>query len=212
MLDNKTRLNSSIRDAVVNNALKSSGYFDEQKKLIEDRAAFASKVHGLVLEKTGVTQERLDAEWLRLQETETPYISTSASQNSYINVNLNGITVQLPFNGGEQTHNCTFIAPAWGEGSIQRWVPMQRQNLTDESLKQEYLALEARKNANKEKHDKLEPTVRAVLRSVGTVGKLLESWPEAAELLPDEVVKTSGTGLAIIPADLNALCGVPSPK
>lgn len=212
MLDNKTRLNAGIRDAIVRNALTSSGYWEEEKQLVEDRAAFANKVHALVLEQTGVSEAILDKVWSGLTKKNELYIATAESKNSYFNVNISGIAVQLSFNGSEKTHHDSHIAPAWGEGSLQRWVPRQRQNIADAALKDEFLALEARQNSNDEKHEKIDTTVRAVLRSVNTVGKLLESWPEASELLPDEMVRVSGTGLAIIPADLNALCGVPSPK
>lgn len=212
MLDNKTRLNAGIRDAIVKNALTSSGFYTERKQLVEDRAAFAAKVHAMVMEHTGVTEAILDKVWSGLTKKNELYIATSESKNSYINVNISGLTVQLAFNGAEQSHHNTHIAPGWGEGSLQRWVPRERQNIADAALKDEFLALAARQKSNDEKHEKIDTTVRAVLRSVNTVGRLLESWPEAAELLPDEVVQVSGTGLAIIPADLNALCGVPSPK
>lgn len=210
MLDKKTRLNAGIRDAIVSNALTSSGYWAEQKQLVEDRAAFATKVHATVLAQTGVTEDSLDAQWQNTQDNDSMYIYSSDSKNSHFRLNLSGLDVILNFNGGFNCHDTTHIAPGWGEGSLQWWIPRERQTVADAALKDEFLALAARQDANTEKRTRIDTTVRAVLRSVNTVGKLLESWPEAYELLPDEMVRVSGTGLAIIPADLNALCGVPS--
>ena len=212
MLDKKTRLNSAIRDQIVKNALTSSGYFSEQKQLVEDRAQFAAHVHSLVLAKDGVTEDGLDKELAKLKANSSSYISASESKSTWMRVNLAGISVDLNFNGAEHSHHSTHLGSSYGDGSVIRWVPRNRPDIADQVLKQDFLDLAARQTKNTENKDRIESTVRAVLRSVSTVGKLVESWPEAVELLPDELVAVSGTGLAVIPADLNALCGIPSTK
>ena len=95
---------------------------------------------------------------------------------------------------------------------MQKWVPRNRPNIADQVLKDEFMGLAARQQANEDKKASIDSTVRAVLRSAATIGKLLEAWPEAVELLPDEIVQTTKTGLAIIPENLNSLVGIPSPK
>lgn len=212
MLDKKTRLNSAIRDQVVKNALNSSGYFFEEKQLVEDRAEFAARVHSIVLAKDGVTEDGLDRELAKLKASSSSYISASETKNTWMRVNLSGISVDLSFNGAQHSHHSTHLGESWGEKSLMRWIPRDRPDIADQDLKQEFLDLATRQTKNTENRDRIESTVRAVLRSVSTVGKLLESWPEAVELLPDELVTISGTGLAVIPADLNALCGIPSAK
>ena len=114
MLDKKTRLNETIRNQIVVNALKSSGCFAEGKQLVEDRAAFAVKVHALVLSNAGLTEEGLDKEWLRVSENDNDYIYSSDSKNSWMRVNLAGVTVDLCFNGAESSNYNTHLGDGWG--------------------------------------------------------------------------------------------------
>ncbi|MEN9533328.1 MAG: Nucleotide modification associated domain 5, partial [Pseudomonadota bacterium] len=56
----------------------------------------------------------------------------------------------------------------------------------------------------------IEKSVTAALANIHSDTKLLKVWPEAAELLPNEIQKVQLPALPT--ADLNALIGLPSEK
>jgi hypothetical protein len=69
----------------------------------------------------------------------------------------------------------------------------------------------ARQDALIAKQTELTDTLKAKLKSLRTVGALLDNWPDAAELLP-ESLKQKGRDIALAPETLNAICGIPSVK
>lgn len=74
------------------------------------------------------------------------------------------------------------------------------------------MELDAEQEAINRKKTTFDATLDAVLKNARTVKQLLTAWPDAKELLPEDIQRATGTALAINPAELNAICGIPSGK
>lgn len=209
MLDNKTRLNTPIRQAVVAKALETSGVLEEEKLLIELRAELASKICKYAMDKEGHTEASIRK--LVDNSNESAFISIGTSNARYVSANLNGKSVQLQLNGQKDYRGKSHIEIKYpSEGGP--LVPYDRVDVSDASYWDDYFSLEQRQTAVEQQRKVIETTVAATLKRVTTVGKLLEVWPAAVDLLPAEYIESTGTALAIDPKALNALCGIPSNK
>lgn len=218
-LDNKTRLNSAIRQHIVNKALETSGVDAEDIKLIDDRAAFAEKVRAYCVKKAGFTDADLRAEYDRAVKAyendklrDFIYLSVSVNSGSF-RVNINGQTRDLRLDGasGRYYHEKTHIEiKSVGDGGP--IMPRDRINIASNDFMDEISALDERQKQNNARREEIQKTVEAAVKRVGTVGKLLEQWPAAEELLPKEYKENKATALALNAETLNALCGIPSDK
>ncbi|EIC4202418.1 hypothetical protein LAA48_004332 [Salmonella enterica subsp. enterica serovar Indiana] len=222
-LEINTRINNEIRSAIKAKAYVTSGIEQSKKALITKRAQFAEKVRQKTLEMCGVTEAELEAKYKALLATETEgsnqsdngagkfiQVSVYRNRDRYVHVAINGQNRYLYLNGstnGEDTH--IEIAKVEEGGP---WVNRYRILIADDSLLAELMSLDkdAADLANKEKT--FNNTLDAVLKNARTVKQLLTAWPEAKELLPDDLQKATGTALAINPEELNAICGIPSDK
>lgn len=218
MLNVKTRLNSNIRDAIVAKALVTSGLVAAQEKVIEDRSAFAEKILAMALEKAGVTQEDLRKQYqaaVKLAQAKSGgfiQVNVNIDSSGYFTAGINGQVRSFYLNGGkgygEKTH--IFVKKPEDGGPF---IPKDRPLFQDNALMDELSELDMRDKELAERRKELQDVVRASVSKAGTVGSLLKAWPEAAELLPDDYIPVdSGTGLALNPDTLNALCGIPSEK
>ena len=216
-----TRMNAEIRDAMIANALETSGIAQEQRQLIDDRSAFAWKVRQLELDRLGLTDEALQGIVAKIDKLNglggtfigvNIYQSNCSTSGSSLSVNLSGYAVDLYYNGskcGEYTHLNDAVKPVCDGGPFN--LRGGRLNVADLSYRDEFCSMVARQDALSAKQTELTDTLKAKLKSFRTVGALLENWPDAAELLP-ESLKEKSRDLALAPETLNAICGIPSGK
>ena len=216
MLDKKTRLNAVIREHIVNRALETSGVDAEDKQLIEDRAAFAEKVRQICLTKSGFTDKELRKQYELTQNSVSDpklnqWMRASVSTNvDSFDANINGQHRRMFMNGATESWKDTHVVSKRpSDGGV--LLPYARFDIADNDLADELNELDRRQKANNEKRKQINATVTAAVKQVSTIGKLLEAWPQAEELLPTEWQEAKkANSLALRAEDLNALCGIPS--
>lgn len=218
-----TRINNEIRSAIKAKAYVTSGIEQSKKALITKRAQFAEKVRQKTLEMCGVTEAELNAKYKAFLAADIE-ISNQAFNGvgKFIGVNvyrdrdrcvfvaINGQNRYLYLNGsvnGEDTH--IEITKVKDGGP---WVNRSRILISDDSLLAELMSLDKDYSDLESKEKTFNNTLDAVLKNARTVKQLLTAWPEAKELLPDDLQKATGKALAINPEELNAICGIPSDK
>ena len=222
-LELNTRMNNEIRAAIKAKAFSTSGIEAAKKELIEKRAALAEKVRHAAMAACGVTEEELNRRYTALKELAVS--SGSGSENSigkficadvyrdndrYCQVGINGQIRYFHLNGslnGEDTH--IKIAAVTDGGP---WVNRYRVLLADDALLAGVMELDTEQEALNRKETTFNSTLDTVLKNARTVKQLLTAWPEAKELLPQDMQRATSTALAINPAELNAICGIPSGK
>lgn len=222
------RLNTYIRDAMVEKAVQTSGIAEEQRRLVEQRADFAEALRQYALSKAKVTDADLRKAIQQLQkdfDSEKPLtdfltVSPSWSSSERANYNLQGMNIfvymdgRRPEDSRSWNYDKTHLTDAMEKqqkdylSSGYRFVPRSRPDIASAELADEFMALEAAQKAVDDKETSLRATVGAAIKKFRTVDSMLEQWPEAKDLLPKEL--QPGTGLAVSVADLNAICGIPT--
>ena len=210
-----THMNAAIREAMIEKALVTSGINERRLVLTQDRANFAEKVRQVLLGLGDVTDAMLDeraalvASW-NAHEYNIQYFNLYSSKDSYLDVNLNGMAIDLCFNGASHRHGDT---PLGKSAEFRRWVSYSRKDIADPALADEFMSLEKRGEDLKGEEQTLRSTLTAATKRFRTVEKMKEEWPASAELLPDDLpVVQAGTGVALAVDDLNAICGIPKDK
>ncbi|EAW4195719.1 hypothetical protein FFV02_22960 [Salmonella enterica] len=222
-LEINARINNEMRSAIKAKAYVTSGIEQSKKALITKRAQFAEKVRQKTLEMCGVTEAELDAKYKAFLAVEIGRsnqdfngvgkfigVNVHRDHGRYVFVAINGQSRYLYLNGsvnGEATH--IEIAKVEDGGP---WVNRSRILISDDSLLAELMSLDKDYSYLVSKEETFNNTLDAVLKNARTVKQLLTAWPEAKELLPDDLQKATCTALAINPEELNAICGIPSAK
>lgn len=223
------RLNTYIRDAMVEKAVQTSGIAEEHRRLVEQRADFAEALRQHALSKAKVTDADLRKAIQQLQkdfDSEKPLadfltVSPSWSSGERANYNLQGMNIYVYMDGRrppkdscswnyDKTHLTDGMEKQQKDyfSSGYRFVPRRRPDIASPELADEFMSLEAAQKAVDDKETSLRATVGAAVKKFRTVDSMLEQWPEAKDLLPKEL--QPGTGLALSVADLNAICGIPT--
>lgn len=210
-----THMNAAIREAMIEKALVTSGINERRLVLTQDRANFAEKVRQVLLGLGDVTDAILDeraalvASW-NAHEYNIQYFNLYSSKGSYLDVNLNGMAIDLCFNGARSRYDDSALGKS---AEFIRWVSYSRKDIADPALADEFMALEKRAEDLKGEEQTLRATLTAATKRFRTVEKMKEEWPASAELLPDDLpVVQTGTGVALAVDDLNAICGIPKDK
>lgn len=222
-LEFNTRINNEIRAAIKAKAFKTSGIEQQKLELIEKRAAFAEMVRQKTLEICGVTEQQLNEKYNALLAVETDgsngsenglgkflQVQVYRDRDRYVHVAINGQNRYLYLNGSENGGSTHIKIANVEDGGP--WVNRWRVLIADDNLLNELMLLDKASADLVSKERTFDSTMDAVLKSARTVKQLLTAWPEAKELLPDSIQKATSTALAINPAELNALCGIPSDK
>jgi len=211
-----THMNAGIREAMIEKALVTSGINERRLVLTQDRANFAEKVRQVLLGLGDVTDAILDERKALIEkwnnhEYNIQYINLyGSSKQSHLDVNLNGMAVDLCFNGASARNGDT---PLGKSAEFKRWVSYSRKNIADAALADEFMSLEKRAEDLKGEEQTLRATLTAATKRFRTIEKMKEEWPASAELLPDDLpVVQTGTGVALAVDDLNAICGIPKDK
>ena len=189
------KLTKHIRDAIVENALRKAGVYDQEAAYKADRVVWANAVAD---ESIGGAEAM---QLLDVANKKVAKIVAALPVHLQESVRLGPLTgsIVATFAG------CRHYINEW---DAQR--PAKNVSLAAEHpLSVAFFALENRKKDLDKKRGDLLSEVRAALNSVTTVARLLKVWPEAKELLP-----TSAAPAPQLPAirveHLNAAIGLPT--
>jgi len=193
-----TKLNTAIRDAIVNNACVKSGLDAQRQQITQDRVAWSNTVrrhhNGISDEEIEVITKAVMKAVNKLPDNmrrDTVHLTYTRSTES---ANIAGASVYLTYGEDKPT--------AQGKPTI----------TADNPLTQQFYDIETRSKACEDARADLRAQVRAMVNSVTTVKRLLDMWPEAAELMPDNLAPTKTNLPAVVVSDLNALIGLPTPE
>jgi hypothetical protein len=192
-----TRITAVLKDAIIKNAVAKSGVTAELEAIKTKRLSWAERVRIEVVggpekaaEYAKINAEALVAYSALPQEMKDH--SNIVGRRSSFYVNLAGLSVAVKLNGYSEA-------------------PNNRMSITAASpLCQEFHDIEAEEKTAVERGTIIENQVRATLDKFGTIKRLVEAWPEVAELLPPMTAETKSNLPAIQVADLNKLVGLPS--
>lgn len=223
LLNEKTRLNAQIRQNIITNAIESSGVNAEKRAIIDARAQFCEDVVAAELARLKLTQADIRARYDDLQkdnDIDDNFFGLSVGVNwanpggysTPVDANVCGMRLYLYPNGartsGKETHlkeeNTPHLRHPRDGGNF---YPKEDVTIADQAFADRWMAIEARQKAVDAKEHDVKQTLTASLAKFSTIGKLLAAWPEAKDLLPKELVVS--TGVALSADTLNALCGLP---
>ncbi|CDG21663.1 conserved protein of unknown function [Xenorhabdus poinarii G6] len=199
-------LTKDIKSEIVKNALIKAGIFEKDEQLYKDRANWAEKIR---IEAIGGENMEQDIQNV-LSEIKTlaAKIPEAVRENDmpvrdtyYIAINLAGSRVVAYFNGARarfDNRDCIF-----------KITPKGTTLLADNPLVNEFYALEKRYKELEIQRETITHNVEAALLKVRSVKRLLEEWPEAAELLPKSAAKAAPVP-AVRREALNTLIGLPT--
>lgn len=208
-----TRLTVSIKNKMVNKALVVAGVNKEFKSLIDRRAALANSIRIDCLggkdniEKISKHFEKISKlKDSGLIKNVSKYSSFYANSDFELNhINLGGMRITIQYSGqvcGYQerdkriTHD---IVPC--DNSVVY--------TADHDFTKEFLLIEGDYKDVCGKKEGIAAQVRATLNQFTTIKKLLESWPESKELIPDDVDEVKPKLPVVQVQDLNCLIGLP---
>lgn len=192
-----TRLTNDMRDKIVKNALIKAGWFDAQKAIEERRYDLGEAIRVETLggpekaEEYRLINENAGKIYAALPPAIRQY-NTQVSRGKQLNINLAGLSVTLTLRNYAEMY------------SGRRGIP------AESLLCQQFHDLDGDQKAHTEKGELITTNVRAVVEKMTTVKRLLDAWPEAAELLPVTVEKPKSQLPALVTADLNAMFGLPT--
>lgn len=213
-----TRLNNTIRQDIINNALKSAGLDKVEQEIIARRAKLAEDVR--LFSIGGPQAEKdLNAYLEKIQSIvdEIPEkikykianIDRICPRSSYrIMCNFAGRVAPLHFNGDDKD----FGNSIWnvGERVYKNFICVNsRVDISaDNPLNAEFNELENQANEFLGKRSDIREEVRAIVSSVNTTSQLLKIWPEAKDLLP-KVEKAQNTLPTVQVDSLNKMLNLP---
>lgn len=202
--ERKLRLTNQIKDQIVKAAIVKAGIPEQIEALRQRRAAWAESCRIAALgEKVAAHVEQVAEEVKRLLAALPVEVLSGGcgiNRRSSMHVNVAGVSAYARFNGSTNRQDEEISKPSLSCHTL----------LANDPLVDEFYAMESLQEGISSKRGSIESSVKAVLEKVSTDTKLVQVWPEAAELLPAPSQKKQ---LPAIPtSDLNALIGLPSGK
>ncbi|MDX7988629.1 hypothetical protein FE392_15035 [Xenorhabdus sp. 12] len=202
-------LTKEIKSLIVKNALAKAGIFEKEDKLFQDRADWAEKIRieaigGENMEQ-GVQDILSEMKKLATKIPEALREDMMPIRESLgIEINLAGSYVFACFNGARERYRSL-----GRREHVYKIAPNKTVLLADNPLVNEFYELEKRYNELENQRDDITNNVDAALLKVRSIKRLLEEWPEAAELLPKEMEKAAPVP-AVRRETLNTLIGLPT--
>ena len=200
------RMNNSIREQIIGNAVKKAGFPERAEAIRQRRAAWAEAVRidslggAEAAEAIEKLQDELNEIYQHIPKNLRKESLRLRTDYEIDYLNIAGLSYRMKFNGCQ---GCNGVEP------IYRICPNEHVLLADNPLTAEFHELHALQEQYNSELDNLRQSVRAAVESVTTTEKLLKLWPEAAELLPTEVApKHLLPALPVV--DLNKMIGLPS--
>ncbi len=207
-----TRLNNNIREQILANALVKSGVVERESKLRTRRADLAEncRLHAIggvegekkirdVIEKRKVMFKELNLKYSLYGR-----MTSSLCEDHRVYVAFGGMSTLLYFNG--ENSKC-------GE-SVYKSPTVDQRVLFDaeHELSTTFTEIEKESEIVKSLREQVTVNTNAVLKSVTTIKKLIEVWPESKELIPSKV----DTDISNLPSvdvnQLNTMIGIPTDK
>jgi hypothetical protein len=201
-------ITSSLKEQIIDNALAKAGIPKRKAALRAARVAWAERVRLAAIGGTEAEAEirkslkKIEAlaskfpEALRIKE---PHVRKDYD----IKLNLAGSTVFAFFNGNYCGYESTSPEHEW------KMTPAEFTLLADDPLVTEFYGFDALYKQIKSDEEDIRQNVSAALSKVRTVKRLLEEWPEAKELLPEDAPSVP-LPPAIRRETLNEMIGLPS--
>lgn len=190
-----TRLTTYIRDQIVSNALKKSGYTAAREAYNKRRAIWieACRVRSLGISEAEL--KSIKAAIKKLEDKLPSHLHSGRAlihTSSHLSINAAGESEWLDFPKMLPVSCCKLTLLQGDELVAER-----------ELLKAEDARLDAQLSS-------VRSAVRAAVNKPTTIKALLAAWPEAKELLPEQLAEAKTQLPAVQVADLNALVGLPS--
>ncbi len=202
-----TKLTKAVKEQIVQNAVNKSGLIDEHNKIIQRRAEWANNVRLFAI--GGVEEEKklvaINEQYESLCESVPKSLRLSGrppvKTDKDIYVNVAGISFSAYFNGHTSYNGAQHVVRvSHGNATL----------LADNPLVAEFHEIHNQQEEYDNKLSNLKNSVAGVIEKITTVKKLLDVWPEAKELLPDNIEKQVVNLPAVQTADLNKMIGLPS--
>jgi hypothetical protein len=198
-----TRLNATIRDAIIANAVTQAGIPAALDDLQKRRAEWVDRVR---IEGNGISDaelkridSRLSHDLAKIPKEMIGWHDCLISTSKTIETNVAGHRVLCSLDGRlRDRHLC----------EIKRYSKCQYTVPADNPLADEWTALDRELTDLNDKRDSIRQAVRAKMSSHTTIKKLLAEWPEVEPLLPPPA-KPATTLPAVCNDELNNLIGLP---
>lgn len=206
------RLTNDARDKIINAAMEKSG-FPTRIKAAKDNVEKV-KMECLIASFGGLKQYRRLVDRFNTIEEKIKALADEGilvrSSRDYSTwnadkMNLGGMTIQYP-------HNTVLQGEFEGLRFIRMHSNAKPTLAADHPLVQKFLDAEAKVQELDSSAKGIEANVKAVVYSVNSTKRLVEVWPEAAELIPSEIEVVRAAVPAINFESLNASIGIPSEK
>ena len=201
------KLTNAIKQQIVENALKKAGIPAREEALRARRAAWAEKVR---IDACGGAEA--EAKLVEIRDQVAELVSKVPSQlKSHADVVRSGLSIYLNVTG--------FSLRVWWCGALssnsagerrERVCPSDHTLTADSPLTAEFHEMHNEQEAIAADRNTLIANVRGALSNITTDKRLLEAWPEAAELLPKQLVTATRNLPAVRVDELNAMIGLPS--
>lgn len=206
-----TRLNKTIREQIVDNAIDKAGVNTRNADLIRRRAELADACRLIAI--GGVEKEHeILKEFKKLEKsykTSSDFIKVPEPklvEDYEIQVSFGGMVTRLHYSGRIDGQKDTYKSPAPYCGGLKPNVLLP----VDHNLTDEFTSIESEQKVVNDLRETVRVNVQAVVASVNTVKKLIEVWPEGAELIPADCDKPVVNLPSVDVQQLNAMVGVPS--
>lgn len=207
-----TRLTNAARDKIIKAAVEKSGFpkrIEQARIDVEDVkmecwiAAFGGlKAYRRLCDRFDTIEEK--AEELRKAGINVPSIGTGHTWGNS-KLNLAGMQVSYP--------DTNWVSDKFKDMRVLYLREGNKPTLTaDNPLIQKFLDAEKALEDLKTSRDSIKENVKAVVYSVSSTKRLIEVWPESAELIPTDVEVVRAGLPAINFTSLNASIGIPSEK
>lgn len=199
-----SKLNKTIREAIVQNALKAAGVIEREKALVTRRAKLADDVRLFAIGgEVGEQDLKHRVEQIKALEVDGIRVSVREYVDDEVYCNFQGRSINLPFNGDSERRLPYVYKPFVTSKSSNRVVIT-----SDNPLNAEFDAIELEQKTVSDLRTHITAEVTAMVNSVTTIKKLLSVWPESKDLLPpDEQVQS--TALVADVNKLNTMIGLP---
>ncbi|WIC41613.1 hypothetical protein [Salmonella phage SP154] len=205
------RLTNAARDEIVKAAVAKSGFpkrIEEARTALEDIkmecwiAAFGGlKTYRRLCDRFETIEEKINE--LRKSGVNVPSLG---SGHTWSNSKLNLAGMQVP------SPDMNWVSDKFKELRVIYMYDSKPTLTADNPLVQKFLDAEKALEDLKSSRQQIKNNVQAVVYSVSTTKRLIEVWPESAELIPREVEVVRAGLPAINFESLNASIGIPSEK
>lgn len=199
-----TRLNNRIKEQIVDNAVVKAGLVEKKAALRERRAVWLESVRIQSIGGEEVEAKIKSAETKiksALKGVPEEILNGGVFRTDYdIYLNVAGCSFRAYFNGGSNYHG----------DQVHRVTPTRHTIQQGDPLVEEFHAIEAVDRELTDQEQTVRANVAGAVSKVGSVKKLLEMWPEAKELLPEDLSPVKKQLPAVKTEDLNAMIGLPT--